>query len=192
MTLLTTNLEMTFLKEWLRAPLRVGAVAPSGSRLASAMTEGISGATGPIVELGPGTGAFTRRLLDRGMMPSEIAAIEVSSRFAKALRLKFPGIRVIEGDASQIERLSPFPTETVDKVICGLPFLSMPGETVEQIVLGSARLLHPYGSLRLFTYGLNCPLSEALLERGKLRARRISRTLFNVPPASIYEVRKKC
>ncbi|MDP3525584.1 MAG: hypothetical protein Q8S27_13480 [Hoeflea sp.] len=42
-----------FGREWLRAPLRVGAVA-----LAQAVTAGMSAADGPVIELGPGTGAF--------------------------------------------------------------------------------------------------------------------------------------
>lgn len=155
------------------------------------MTDGISEATGPVIELGPGTGAFTRRLLDRGVKPSDIAAIEVSSRFANALRLKFPTIQVIEGDARQIESLSPFPARTVGKVVCGLPFLSMRDETAEQIILGSATLLRPDGAFRFFTYGFQCPLPPSLFNRAKLSVRRISRTLRNVPPASVYELRKE-
>ncbi len=190
MSMLSQHGETEFLKEWLRAPLQVGAIAPSSSRLAAAMTEGISGETGPIIELGPGTGAFTGLLLARGVNPSAVAAIEINPRFASALRERFPGVNVIDGDASRIDAIAPFPPGSVGLVICGLPFLSMPRATVEQIVLGSTRLLRPGGAFRLFTYGLQCPCPPSMLQRGKLSARRVSRTLLNVPPASVYELEK--
>ena len=190
MDLIPPNVPTSFLQEWFRSPARIGAIAPSGSRLASAMTEGVSHATGPIVELGPGTGVFTKLLLERGVKPEDIAAVELASRFAGALRDQFPSIHVIEGDAAQVEQLSPFSNGTVGKVLCGLPLLSMPEETVASIVTGSFRLLRQDGSFRLFTYGASCPITKHLLERENLAAARISRTLLNVPPATVYEIKK--
>ena len=190
MEFIPPNVPTSFLQEWFRSPARIGAIAPSGSRLASAMTEGVSHATGRIVELGPGTGVFTKLLLERGTNPQDIAVVELSSRFAGALRDRFPSIHVIEGDAAQIERLSPFSNGTVRSVLCGLPLLSMPEETVASIVTGSFRLLGKDGSFRLFTYGARCPVAKHLLEREDLTAARISRTLLNVPPATVYEIRK--
>ena len=191
MTVSSLRLETAFFKEWLQSPLRVGALAPSGARLAAAITQEISSDTGPILELGPGTGVFTKLLLERGVKPNDIAAIEFGSRFADTLRRKYPSIQVIEGDAVQIERLSPFPAGTVGKVVCGLPLLSMSAETVERIVLGSIKQLHADGSFRLFTYGPSCPIPRTLLKRTGLSSSRISRTLLNMPPASVYELRRE-
>lgn len=188
MELIPSNVPTSFLKEWCRSPVRTGAIAPSGSRLASAITAGVSYATGPIVELGPGTGVFTKRLLEQGVKPDDIAAVELSSRFAGALRDQFPSLHVIEGDAAQIERLSPFASGTVGKVICGLPLLSIPEDTIASILDGSFRLLRKDGSFRLFTYGAKCPVKQHLLDRQGLIANRISRTMLNVPPATVYEI----
>lgn len=41
-----------FFRSWLAAPLRVAAVAPSGSALARIMTQDITSSTGPVIELG--------------------------------------------------------------------------------------------------------------------------------------------
>ena len=74
---LTENL--SFLRAWLRAPHRVGALAPSGPALARLMTAQINALDGPVIELGPGTGAFTRALLDQaqaGNVPMAPAEIE--------------------------------------------------------------------------------------------------------------------
>jgi len=60
-----------FFRAWIRDPLRVGAVAPSGRGLAGLITSEITLASAPILELGPGTGVFTRALLARGSAGAE-------------------------------------------------------------------------------------------------------------------------
>ena len=52
-----------FLGELLRVPAGVAAIAPSSAATAQRMTLGLEDATGPIVEIGPGTGSFTRAIL---------------------------------------------------------------------------------------------------------------------------------
>ena len=58
---------ITFLRAWLTAPLRVAAVAPSSPALARLMTKELTSGSGPVIELGPGTGAFTRALIACGL-----------------------------------------------------------------------------------------------------------------------------
>ena len=49
-----------FFVRWLRAPHRIGAVAPSSRHLGRAMARQVlSAGPGPVVELGGGTGAFS-------------------------------------------------------------------------------------------------------------------------------------
>ena len=50
---------LSFFLSWMSAPRRVGAIAPSGAALADLITREITASTGPVLELGPGTGAFT-------------------------------------------------------------------------------------------------------------------------------------
>lgn len=180
----------TFGREWLKAPLRVGAIRPSSERLAEAITAGISPDTGPVVELGPGTGVMTRAILARGVAPRNLAAIELGTRFAEALRAKHPDIHVIQGDAGDVARIAPFEPGTVGHVVCGLPLISLPGDLVERILIGSFELLRPSGAFTLFTYGPRCPERGAALMRHGLRAKKTSRTLRNLPPAVVYEIRR--
>ncbi|HYF53350.1 MAG TPA: hypothetical protein VEA41_03745, partial [Salinarimonas sp.] len=70
-----------FLKAWLRQPLQVAAVAPSSRALAGLMTRGIGPCTGPVVELGPGTGSFTRALLERGVAEADLVLVESEPDF---------------------------------------------------------------------------------------------------------------
>ena len=52
--------KINFLREFISQPGSIGAVTPSGKVLASRMLDGISlDRSSVVVELGPGTGAFT-------------------------------------------------------------------------------------------------------------------------------------
>lgn len=180
-----------FGREWLRAPLLVGAVAPSSAALARAMTAGMSAADGPVIELGPGTGVFTSALLECGILPGQIAAFEASERFAAALALRHPEVTVIGADAARVRHLTPFGPAGAATVICGLPLLSMPPAKVLRILAGCFAALRPGGAFRLFTYGSRCPVSEAVRERLGLVARRTAFVALNIPPASVYSLERE-
>lgn len=180
----------SFGREWLKAPLKVGAVAPSGAGLARAITKGVSAAGGPVIELGPGTGVFTAALLAKGIPGRQIAAIEASDVFASALAKRYPEVTVICADAARVQHLSPFGARA-GVVICGLPLLSIPPGKVLRILAGSFAALRPGGSFRLFTYGPRCPVRGRILDRLGLEAGRIAFVPLNMPPASIYVLRKR-
>lgn len=180
-----------FGREWLRAPLRVGAVAPSSAGLADAITQGLTDASGPVVELGPGTGVFTSALLRRGIPPVQITAIEARERFTAELERRFPEVAVIHGNAMRVRHVVPFGPGGVGVVICGLPLLSMPPEKVLRIVAECMTILKPDGELRLFTYGLRCPIPVSILARVGLIAKHKAFVPLNLPPASVYAVQRK-
>src|ERR1700738_3888896 len=51
--------EVRFLRSWIEKPLHMGAVMPSGKLLARTMAQYVDiDSKGPVVELGPGTGAI--------------------------------------------------------------------------------------------------------------------------------------
>ena len=54
---------------------------------------------GPVVELGPGTGPVTQALLQRGLAPERLILVEYDPAFCRLLERRFPGVRVIQGDA---------------------------------------------------------------------------------------------
>lgn len=180
-----------FGREWLRAPLLVGAVAPSSARLANAITRGLTESCGPVVELGPGTGVFTAALLRRGIPPAQIAVIEASESFAAALARRFPQVAVIHDDAARIRHVSPFDPGGAGLIICGLPLLSMPAAKVLRIVAGCMTVLKQDGELRLFTYGHRCPIPPSMLARLSLVTRRRTFIPLNMPPASVYAVQRR-
>ena len=116
---------LSFFLSWMSSPRRVGAIAPSGTALADLITREISEKTGPILELGPGTGAFTYKLLKRGVRPQDLTLIEYGSDFMKVLQMRFPGARVLWMDAARLATEPLYVGAPVGAVVSGLPLLNM-------------------------------------------------------------------
>jgi phosphatidylethanolamine/phosphatidyl-N-methylethanolamine N-methyltransferase len=181
---------LRFARAWAAAPQRVAAVAPSGPRLARLMTRDFAPACGPVLELGPGTGVFTRALLARGIAEADLTLVEVQPNFAALLRARFPRARVVEGDAAALSPDALYPCRRAGAAISGLGLLSMPHTTVQAILIGAFACLRPDGAFYQFTYGPACPVPQAILQELGLQARRIGGTWANLPPAAVYRIER--
>jgi phosphatidylethanolamine/phosphatidyl-N-methylethanolamine N-methyltransferase len=180
-----------FLRDWVCDPLQVAAIAPSSVSLAHIMTSEISFSDAPILELGPGTGVFTRRLIQKGIPQENLVLVERSQGFAELLGWRFPKAKIICSDASKLvanEHLTP---GTMGAVISGLPLAIMPARKVITIMRFAFQSLKSDSCFYQFTYGQKCPIAPAILERCGLSSVHIGRTFFNVPPASVYRIFRK-
>lgn len=180
-----------FFRSWAASPLRVAAVAPSGDTLSRLMTQEIVPSDGPVLELGPGTGAFTRVLLDRGVRESDLTLVEYGSDFMRMLQYRFPQARVLWMDASQLASHDLFPGAIVGAAVSGLPLLSMSPRKVMSILAGAFSTMRPAASFYQFTYGPRCPVPRPILDRLGLKARRIGGTVRNLPPAAVYRITRR-
>lgn len=180
----------TFVSEYLRSPLRVGAIVPSSEQLAAAITDGLSQTNAPVIELGPGTGVFTRALLDRGISPDQIAAIELNNNFVRRLSIECPDVTIVQGDAARVHRLTPFGANLARVLICGLPLLSMPTPCVVRVLKHSFCCLVQDGEFRLFSYSPRCPVPSRVLARLGLVAKRSTTVWRNAPPATVYVIKR--
>lgn len=180
-----------FLREWLNDPMAVASVAPSSPALARLMVAEIGPATGHVVELGPGTGVFTRALLARGVPEEKLILIERAPAFAAMLRVRFPKARVVLGGAEALRRHIADGPEP-GAVVSGLPFLAFPASLQLRILCAAFSCLAPRdpktgrGIFVQFTYGHFPPARTAVAERAGLTATCIGRTVRNLPPASVY------
>lgn len=181
---------LTFLRATRADTSRVGAIAPSGPTLARLMTRDIGRHSGLVVELGPGTGVLTRALLKQGVREKDLTLVECCQEFAVMLRKKFPEARVLEMDAGRLHQHEPFLEGAVGAIVSGLPLLNMSPPSVLRILRGAFRWMRPSGAFYQFTYGPRCPVSKLCLERLGLGALCTGRALVNLPPASVYRIRK--
>lgn len=180
-----------FALTWLRSPRKVGAIAPSGPSLAKAITAQISASSGAVLELGPGTGVFTRAMVAKGVPEEKLTLLENDARFAAALRSRFPAARVISGCATALGELPPLDNDGIGAVVSGLPLLSMNPDTVRRILEGVFVHLQPGGAVYQFTYRPLCPVPRKVMKELDLVASRVGFSMRNLPPAWVYSLRRR-
>ncbi|HEX7792279.1 MAG TPA: phospholipid methyltransferase [Afipia sp.] len=180
-----------FFWSWTSDPLRVAAIAPSGESLARVMTREIGPSDGPVLELGAGTGVFTRALLAQGVREVDLTLVEYGSDFMRMLQIRFPQARVLWMDASQLGQHELFPESNVGAVVSGLPLLSMTPRKVMSILSGAFATMRPTGAFYQFTYGPRCPVPRPILDRLGLKATRVGGTVRNLPPAAVYRITRR-
>ena len=141
--------EYRFFLHWLRRPSQVGAVLPSSPALAAALAAEIdTKAPGVVVELGPGTGRVTRALLEAGVEPTQLVAIERDASFCKLLRERFPAVRIVSGEARMLELLlQQVGLGPVKAVTSSLPLLSMTSEYRRAVLSQIVAVLRAEGVL---------------------------------------------
>ncbi len=182
-----------FLREFLRHPQSIGAIAPSSAALARRMLTAIGlPSRRTIVEFGPGTGAFTR-LVAAALAPGQAyLGIERSGAFVQRLRRDFPALRF---EQDSVENLEPILARhglgPVDAVLCGLPWASLPIPVQDRVFAALRRTTQPGAVFATFAYlqGLLLPGAWAL--RRRLQAEfpqvRTSPVVWrNLPPAFVY------
>ncbi|MDF0602033.1 methyltransferase type 12 [Psychromarinibacter sp. C21-152] len=171
-----------FLSEMFRNPKEVVAIAPSSAAVARRMTEGLERVSGPVVELGPGTGSFTRAILDRGVAPERLTLLETNERFCATLATRFPGVTVLNRPAQEIRATG---LTGVGAVISGVPVLARP--QIQREVVGRAlEVMAPDGIFVQITYSPTAPISPEMQARLGIKGRWRGVVLANLPPAHVF------
>ena len=104
------------------------AVTPSGKMLARAMARYVDpDCTGPVVELGPGTGPVTEALVQAGVAPSRLVLVEFNPSFCRILKARYPDATLVQGDAYSLRRLlETLLIQPAAAVVSGLPLVTKP------------------------------------------------------------------
>ena len=179
---------MHFLGAWLRNPAQTGALWPRGLTLARAMARQVDLCqAGPVVELGAGTGAITEALLARGLAPERLVLIEKDPALWRLLRLRFPDVTVLRGDAAGLAGLlSGAAIARPGTVVSGLPLLSMTRRQRLRVLARSVGCLETDGALVQFTYSPLPPISAALAAALGVAGARAALVAWNLPPAAVW------
>jgi phosphatidylethanolamine/phosphatidyl-N-methylethanolamine N-methyltransferase len=173
-----------FFRRWLANPVQMGSVIPSSAALCRQIVRQTHRTVDEaVLELGAGTGVVSRALLDSGVPPDRLLVVEIESNMAEHLRRVLAGVRVIEGDARDLERLVPAEWHgRIGTVICGIPLLLLPF-TTQQEVLRAIEAVAPRRGFLHFSY---CGFSPIPKRKHRLVARREAWTPLNFPPASVW------
>ncbi len=181
--------EMHFIRSWLEKPLAIGAVTPSGKVLARTMARYVDPATsGPVVELGPGTGPVTEALVEEGIDPARLVLIEFNPTFCKLLRARYPTATVVQGDTYGLRHLlGGMLQRPAAAVVSGLPLVTKPIGTRLRLLREALELLRPGAPFIQFTYAVVSPIPKRL---AGVRAEASERIWKNMPPARVWVYRK--
>lgn len=175
-----------FLGEWLKKPRQTASVVPSSRYLARLMVGGIDTQGGRVIELGGGTGVFTRAILATGLAPELLEVVEINPGFARNLRHRFPDVSIVEHPAQALSGHVAGGEGSYQTVVSGLPLLAMNRGAHQAILQQALTLLAPGGSFVQFTYSTRSPVHPTLVARLGLRVERVGQTVRNFPPATVF------
>jgi phosphatidylethanolamine/phosphatidyl-N-methylethanolamine N-methyltransferase len=179
-----------FFALWLQKPLHIAAANPSGPRLADTLARFVNlERPGPILELGAGTGSLTRGLIRAGCAPDRIIALEREPRLVAVLRRDFPGMWVIQGDATRVGGYLAGRVERLSAVISSLPIKWFPLAAQQAIVKPCLDLLGSGGRFLQVTNAFSSPLP---IDRLGIAGQEISRVWLNLLPAQIWSYSQRC
>jgi phosphatidylethanolamine/phosphatidyl-N-methylethanolamine N-methyltransferase len=181
--------EVRFLRSWIEKPLHMGAVMPSSKLLARTMAEYVDpDSDGPVVELGPGTGAITNALIEHGVDQKRLVLVEYNPGFCALLRDRYPQARVVQGDAYALRASLGTALEApASAVVSGLPLVTKPMLTRLKLMRDAFAALAPRAPFVQFTYSVAPPIPKSLPGVSTEASERI---WMNLPPARVWVYRK--
>lgn len=188
-----------FLQEFLRSPLELGTCFTSSPSLSRAMVRGLDLAGARcVVELGPGTGPLTQRILEQIPSGCTFFAIERNAGLAELLHKRWPRLSVHVDDAANIREICAshgIEPGGVDAVVSSIPFLLLPPPVQAQILHEVAGVIRPGGGFTTVTYRAEGLLPgvkpfRRLLEAEFSNVSGPRAVIANVPPAFVYRCTK--
>ncbi len=177
----------TFIGQSLRHFIKVGSIFPSSSFLARRMVKGIDSKI--IVELGPGTGVFTKEILR--ILPEDgmLISIESNESFVNFLNenISDKRLKLYKADALQLRSiLKQNGLDKVDCIISGLPLGHFSRELKSKILNEIKGALSDDGTYIQFEYFL-----AGIRSINKFFSNiSLSFELLNIPPAFVIRCKK--
>ncbi len=171
-----------FVKQFFKNFKQTGAVLPSSEELASAMVLPIDFTkTNHIVEVGAGTGVFTKKILSKMKKDSALTVVEINKEFCQELKkIKDKRLTIIEGNALHLSSC----VKKADFVVSGLPLVNFSENERNKILREIRKVGEKYVQ---FHYS---PLAEKEIKQ-YFEILNKKHVLKNVPPAIVYSCKRK-
>lgn len=176
-----------FLRGLIASPADVSALMPSSKGLARAMAEQVPDADGPVLELGPGTGAVTEAAIAQGIPEGRIVAIECNPPFIATLARRFPRLKILQGDASDMDSLLGASRGPFAAILSGLPLINFPMHKRRKIIDAGLARLNPGAPFIQLSYRGR----PAVPPSPTLSVTRAKRVWRNIPPGYVWVYRRR-
>jgi phospholipid N-methyltransferase len=151
--------QLVFLKEFFSEWRSTGTFFPSSRWAAEALTSPLNGrrSAQSILELGPGTGSITVKILSQMLPGDSLTICELNPRFMSALK------EMLSGNIDYLRHKDKVyfyqgPAQTVplelkyDLIVCALPFLNFEIPVIEQIFKRLRDVSKPETSMTYYEY----------------------------------------
>lgn len=187
---------MKFLKEIAAHPKKIGAIAPSSKQLSKLIIDSAEiEENDVVVEVGPGTGVFTREILEHVSDNGRYIGVEINEEFVNHLRQQYQESLFHHGDAADIvSYLAMDGYDTCEKVISGLPWVNFTESKQLKLLQSIHQALSKDGVFVAFSYTLfhHLPRGKTFQSSLKKIFSEVKRTntVLNLPPAFVYICRK--
>jgi len=179
-----------FLKQFFKQKKMVGAVAPSSRFLAHKMLNHLPLSTAKvIVELGPGNGVFTKRIIKEMGENTQLIVIELNDLFYNELSstIEHPRVHLFHDSANKIgDFIKQIGQDKADIIISSLPLANFPEDLKTDLLDSIHNSLDEKGTFVQFQYSLQ---SKKAIKKRFVKT-KITYTPFNIPPAFVYSCMK--
>lgn len=181
--------EIRFFRGWLEGPKTVGSIIPTSKFAARSMARVIDTASGlPVLELGAGTGAITRAILERGVAPENLYSVEYSREFYDRLKLDMPKVNFLLGDAFDLDTvLGEMKDARFDSIISGIPLLNFPVPARVRLIETLLDRVPAGRPVVQISYG---PVSPVPARPASFQTTHHDFVIRNVPPAQLWTYRR--
>ncbi len=179
--------KMEFLQGFLRSPREVGSIIPSSKFLVQKIIDCVEKEKPKTcVELGAGTGVFTRELT-KVLQNGTFVVFEKDDQLREQLNKDFPHLPIHVDAMFLPDILDDMGIDQVDCIVCGLPFTLFPKEKTEQIFHHIHTRLKDDGMFMMYQYSTH--MKNRLKQLfGDVSIEFVA---FNIPPAFVYFCKKK-
>jgi len=185
------NMSKAFIKEFWKDKKMIGSMVPSSKYLAAKMLDHIPFKnTKLIIELGPGTGIFTEKIIQKLDVTTQLIVLELNSEFYQELKAKIcqTNVHIKEASADKIgEIMLELGFEKADIIISSLPLANFSAKLRNSILEVVKESLNENGSFIQFQYSLNAYKNLKQL----FPVVKLNFTALNFPPAFVYTCSKR-
>ena len=188
---------LNFIKQFLLNAKQTGAIAKSSEELADLITDSVNLKNAKvIVELGPGTGIFTKKILEKKSKKSIFFALETNPFFASETKNNCSDAIVYRDSAICIQKyLFKHKVKACDCIISGLPWAAFGNNLQQELINSIFSSLRNGGEFATFAY-IQGPLLSAgkrfknMLEEDFSQVAKTRIVWKNIPPAFVYQCKK--
>ena len=175
--------KLKFIKEFFKHWREVGSVTPSSRWLLDKIIEPIDFAAAlVIVELGPGLGGLTKKVLARMNAESELIVFEINPNFCRELN-KINDRRLRVFNLSALAMADQLRDQKVDYVLSGIPLSNLASDSRFRLFQAVKSVLKPDGAYIQFQYSLGVYKKlQSIFDQTSVKF-----TLLNIPPAFVYQ-----